>query len=79
MMSKKESMMQKFLAVRSGNARVRVVAISVALSVFGVGALLASAQTVTPSPATTCPATTPASSTSNSESCVTIGEFDIYF
>lgn len=51
---------------------------SLALAALGVGALLASAQTSTPSAADACASATPASGAS-SELCVAIGEYDIYF
>jgi uncharacterized cupredoxin-like copper-binding protein len=56
--------------------RVPAAALSAGLVALGVGALFASAQTVTPTSGGGCPGTPTSGS---SAACVAIGEFDIYF
>jgi uncharacterized cupredoxin-like copper-binding protein len=58
-------------------ARVPAAIASAALAMAGVGALLASAQTVTPT--TTAGACTVTPTSGASTPCVEIGEFDIFF
>ena len=77
------SVLRQFLRVESGgNARVPAAAVilTVMLAMFGVGPMLASAQSATSTAtAGACPAGTPTSGSQNATLCVEIGEYDIYF
>jgi nitrite reductase (NO-forming) len=50
--------------------------LTVIIAILGLGGMLASAQTATPTP---CPASTPTSGTPAAKVCVVIDEYDIYF